>query len=143
MAIKRSDQKLSPFRTGTTVWRGETSASPSCDSTSNPRKPASGNSCKNWMAIKRSDRKLGPFRTGSLVWSDETSTSPTSDSTSTPQKPAFGNCCKNLMAINCRIKSKGPFKPVLWSGATRLPLHRQAIPHLLHGNLRPETPVKI
>jgi len=98
---------------------------------------------KNWMAIKRSDRKLGPFRTGSLVCSDETSTSPTSDSTSTTQKPAFENCCKHLMAINCRIKSKGPFEPVLWSGATRLPLHRQAIPHLLHGNLCPETPAKI
>jgi len=139
MAIKQSDQKLSPFRTGTLVWSGETSSSPSCDSTSTPRKPASGNSCKNLMAIKRSDQKLWPFRTGSLVWSDETSASPTSDSTSTPRKPASENSCKNLMAINSRIKSYGPFEPVLWSGATRVPLHRVAIPHLLHENLRPET----
>jgi len=128
MAIKQSDQKLSLFRTGTLVWSGETSASPCCNSTSTPRKPASGNSCKNLMAIKRSDQKLWPFRTGSLVWSYETSASATSDSTSTPRKPASGNSCKNLMAI----KSYGPFEPVLWSGATRLPLHRQAIPYLLH-----------
>uniref|UniRef100_A0A2K1RA51 Ribulose bisphosphate carboxylase large subunit C-terminal domain-containing protein n=1 Tax=Populus trichocarpa TaxID=3694 RepID=A0A2K1RA51_POPTR len=91
MAIKRLDQKLGPFRTGSLVWSDETSASPSCDSTSTPRKPASGNSCKNLMAIKQSDQKLWPFRTGSLVWSDETSASPTIDSTSTPRKPASGN----------------------------------------------------
>ena len=46
-----SDQKLGSFRTGTLVWSGETSASPSSDSTSTPRKLASGNSCKNLMAI--------------------------------------------------------------------------------------------
>ena len=143
MAIKRSDQKLSTFRTGTLVWSGETSASPSCDSTSTPRKPASGNSCKNLMAIKRSDQKLGPFRTGSLVCSGETSASPTSDSTSTPRKPASGNSCKNLMAIKLSDQKLGPFEPVLWSVAARLPLHRQAIPQLLHGNQRPETPLKI
>jgi hypothetical protein len=93
MAIKRSDQKLGPFRTCSLVWSDETSASPTSDSTSTPRKPASRNYCKNLMAIKRSDQKLGPFRTGSLVWSDETSASPTSDSTSTPRKPASGNSC--------------------------------------------------
>jgi len=139
MAIKRSDQKLSPFRTGNLVWSGETSASPSSHSTSTPQKPASGKSCKTLMAIKRSDQKLGPFRIGSLVWSDETSASPSSDSTSTPQKPPSGNCCKNLKVINLRIKSYGPFEPVLWSGTTRPPLHRVAIPHLFHENLRPET----
>ena len=90
---QRSDQKLSPFRTGTLVFIGETSASPSCDSTSTPQKPASGNSCKNLMAIKRSDQNLWPFRTGSMVWSDETSASPSCDSTSTPRKPASGNSC--------------------------------------------------
>jgi hypothetical protein len=51
MAIKRSDQKLGSFRTGTLVWNGEYSASPRSDSTSTPRKPESGNSCKNLMAI--------------------------------------------------------------------------------------------
>ena len=51
--------KVIAFRTSTLVWSGETSASPNCDSTSTPRKPASGNSCKNLMAIKRSDQKLG------------------------------------------------------------------------------------
>jgi len=88
-----SDQKLGSFRTGTLVCSGEYSASPRSDSTSTPRKPASGNSCKNLMAIKRSDQKLGPCRTSSLVWSDETSASPTSDSTSTPRKPASENSC--------------------------------------------------
>jgi hypothetical protein len=88
-----SDQKLGSFRTGTLVWSDEYSASPRSDSTSTPRKPASGNSCKNLMAIKRSDQKLGPCRTSSLVWSDETSASPTSDSTSTPRKPASENSC--------------------------------------------------
>jgi len=90
-----------------------------------------------------SDQKLGSFRRGTLVCSGEYSASPRSDSTSTPRKPASGNSCKNLMAINGRIKSYGPFDPVLWYGATRPPLHRVAIPHLLHRNLRPETVVKI
>jgi hypothetical protein len=90
-----------------------------------------------------SDQKLESFRTGTLVWSSETSALPSSDSTSIPRKPASRNSCKNLMAINGRIKSYGPFEPVLWYGATRPPLHRVAIPRLLQGNLRPETPVKI
>ena len=64
-------------------------------------------------------------------------------STFTPRKPASGNSCKNLNAIKRSDQTFGLFEPVLWSGATRRPLHRQAIPHLLHGNLRPETPVKI
>ena len=83
-----------------------------------------------------------PNRYSGLVWSSETSALPSSDSTSTPRKPASGNSCKILMAINDRIKSYGPFEPVLWYGATRPPLHRVAIPHLLHGNLRPERPCK-
>jgi hypothetical protein len=56
------------------------------DSTSTPRKTASGNSCKNLNAIQRSDRKLWPFQTGMLVLSEETSTWPSSDSTSTLRK---------------------------------------------------------
>ena len=97
----------------------------------------------NFEGDPRSDQKLGSFRTGTLVLSGETSASPSSDTTSTLRKPASGNSCKNFMAINGRIKSYGPFKPVLWYGATRPPLHRVAIPHLLHRNLRPETVVKI
>jgi hypothetical protein len=93
MAIKRPDQKLGPFQTGSLFWSDETSASPTSDSTSTPRKPASGNSCKNLMAIKQSNQKLWPFRTGSLVWSDDTSASPTIDSISTSRKPASGNSC--------------------------------------------------
>jgi hypothetical protein len=93
--------------------------------------------------IQRSDQKLGSFRTGTLVSCGETSTSPSTDSTSTPRKTASGNSSKILRVIHDRIKSYGPFEQVLWCGETRPPLHRQAIPHLLHGNLRPETPVKI
>jgi hypothetical protein len=40
----QSDQKLWPFRTGTLVWTDDTYTSPSSDSTSTPRKTASGNS---------------------------------------------------------------------------------------------------
>jgi len=43
--IQRSDQKLWPSRTGTLVSSDDTSSSPSGDSTSTPRKPASGSSC--------------------------------------------------------------------------------------------------
>ena len=137
--IQRSDQKLGPFRTGTLVWSDETSASPSTDSTSTLRKTASENSSIILRSIQRSDQKLGPFRTGSLVWSDETSFSPSSDSTSTPRKPASGNSSSNLRVINGRIKSYSSFELVLWSGATRHPLHRVAIPHLLQGKQRPVT----
>jgi hypothetical protein len=56
--IKRSDQKLGPFQTGTLVWSDKTSASPSSDSTSTPRKPASGNSSTILRVIKRSDQNL-------------------------------------------------------------------------------------
>jgi hypothetical protein len=84
-----------------------------------------------------------PNRYSGLVWSSETSALPSSDSTSTPRKPASGNSCKILMAINGRIKSYGPFEKVLWSGTARPSLHRVAIPHLLDGNLCPETPVRI
>jgi hypothetical protein len=55
--IKRSDQKLWPFRTGTLVSSDETSSSPSGDSTSTPRKTASGNSSKILRVIQRSDPK--------------------------------------------------------------------------------------
>jgi hypothetical protein len=84
--IQRSDQKLGPFRIGTLVWSYETSASPSSDSTSTPRKPASGNSSTILRVIQQSDQKLWPFRTDTLVWSDRTSASPRSDSTSTPRE---------------------------------------------------------
>jgi hypothetical protein len=83
---KRSDQKLGPFQTGTLVWCDETTVSPSSDSTSTPRKPASENSSIILRVIQRSDQKLGPFRTGILVLYDETSASPSSDSTSTLRK---------------------------------------------------------
>jgi hypothetical protein len=44
--IQQSDQMLWPFRIGTLVWSDETYASPSIDSTSTPKKTASGNSYK-------------------------------------------------------------------------------------------------
>jgi len=81
--IQRSDQKLWPFRTGTLVWRVETSASPSSGSTSTPRKTASGKSYKILRAIQRSDQKLWPFRSGTLVCRVDTSASSSSDSIST------------------------------------------------------------
>jgi len=81
------------------VWSDETSASPSFDSTSNPWKPASGNSSAILRVIQRSDQKLGPFRTGTLVWSDETSASPSGVSTSTPRKTASGNSSIILRVI--------------------------------------------
>jgi len=129
--IKRSDQKLWPFRTGTLFWSNETSASPSGDSTSTPRTTASGNSCKTLREIKRSDQKLWPSRTDTLVSSDETPASPSSDSTSTPRKTASGNSKKIWGRSNGPIKSYSPFKPVHWSRATRTPPHRVAIPHLV------------
>jgi len=55
------DQKLGSFRTGTLVWSSETSALPSSDSKSTPRKPASGNSCKILMAINGWIKSYGPF----------------------------------------------------------------------------------
>jgi len=142
-AIQQSDQKLRPFRTGTLVSSAETSASPSSDSTSTAMKTASGNSCKNLRAIQRSDQKLRPFRTGTLVSSPETSASPSSDSTSTLRKTGFGNSSKNLLAIQRSNQSYGPFEPVTWSREQRPPPHRVAIPHLLQGKRRSETPVKI
>ena len=130
------------FRTVTMVSSDEPSSSPSGDSTSTPRKTASGNSSKILSVIQRSDQKLWRFRTGTLVSSDETSPSPSGDSTSTPRKTASGNSCKKLRTSNGRIKSYGPFEPALWSRATTRPPHRVAIPHLLQGNQRPETPIK-
>jgi hypothetical protein len=121
------------------VWSDETSTSSRSDSTSTPRKKVSGNSCKNLMAIKRSDQKLWPFRTGNLVCSEETSASPSGVSISTPRKTASGNSSIILRVIQRWIKSYGPFKPVLWSGASRPPPHRVAIPHLLQRKQRPET----
>jgi hypothetical protein len=76
------------LRNGTLVWRDETSVSPSSDSTSTPRKTASGNSSIILRSIQRSVQKLGPFQNGTLVWRDETSAAPSSDSTSTPRKTA-------------------------------------------------------
>jgi hypothetical protein len=55
--IQRWDQKLWPFRTGTLVVGDDTSASPSSDSTSTPRKTPSGNSCKILREIQRSEQK--------------------------------------------------------------------------------------
>jgi hypothetical protein len=49
------------------VSSDETSSSPSCNSTSTPRKTASGNSCKSLKEIQQSDQTLWPFRTGILV----------------------------------------------------------------------------
>jgi len=140
--IQRSDQKLWPFRMGTLVAGDDTSASPSSDSTSTPRKTASGNSCKILSEIQRSDQKLWPFRTGTLVARDDSSASRSSDSTSTPRKTASGNSCKIWREIQRRIKSYGPFERVLRSRTTIPPHHRVAIPHLLLGKRRPETPVK-
>jgi len=164
-AIQRSDQKLWPFRTGTLVARDDSSASRSSDSTSTPRKTASGNSCKILREIQWSDQKLWPFRTGTLVAGDDSSASPSSDSTSTPRKTTSGNSCKILREIqrsdqklwpfrtrtlvagedtssSPSIKSYSPFERVLWSRATIPPLHRVAIPHLLLEKRRPETAVK-
>jgi hypothetical protein len=131
------------FRTGTLVSSDDTSDSPSSNSTSTPRKTASGKSCKNLRAIQRSDQQLWPFRTGTLVSSDDTSDSPSSYSTSTTRKTASGNSCKKLRAIQRSDQQLWPFEPVLWSAATRPPPHREAIPHLLQGKRLPETPVKI
>jgi hypothetical protein len=50
-AIKRSDQKLWPFRTITQAWRDQTSSSPSLHSSSYLWKIASGNSSKSLIAI--------------------------------------------------------------------------------------------
>jgi hypothetical protein len=132
--IQRSDQKLWPFRTGTLVAGDDTSASPSSDSTSTPRKTASRNSCKNLREIQRSDQKLWPFPTGTLVVADDTSTSPSSDSTSTPWKTASGNSYKILREIQRSDQKLWLFERVLWSPTTIPPRHRVAIPHLLLEN---------
>jgi len=113
------------------------------DSTSTPRKTASGTSCKDLRAIQRSDQKLWAFQTCTLISSDATSTSPSGDSTSTTRKTASGTSCKDLRASNGLLKSYGPFKPVPLSRATRPPPHRVAIPHLLQGKRHLEPPVKI
>jgi hypothetical protein len=57
------------------VSSDETSSSPSGDSTSTPRKTASGNYCNCLREIQRSDQKLWPFQTATMVSSDETSSS--------------------------------------------------------------------
>jgi hypothetical protein len=79
---------------------------------------------------------------GFLVAGDDTSASPSSDSTSTPRKTASGNSCKILREIQRSDQKLWLFERVLWSGATIPPPHRVAIPHLLLGKWRPETPVK-
>jgi len=86
-------------RTGTLVAGDNTSASPSSDTTSTPRKTASGNSCKILGEIQRSDEKLWPFQTGTLVGGDDTTASRSSDSISKPWKTASGNSCKILREI--------------------------------------------
>jgi hypothetical protein len=63
----RSDQKLWPFGIVTLVGRDQTSASPSSDSASTPKKTASENSSKNLRAVQRSDKKLWHFGTVTLV----------------------------------------------------------------------------
>jgi hypothetical protein len=80
--------KVMAVRTGTVVAGDDTSASPSSDSTSTPRKTTSGNSCKILREIQRSDQKLWQFQTGTRVVGDDTSSSPSSDSTSNPWKTA-------------------------------------------------------
>jgi hypothetical protein len=136
-------KQLWPFRTITIVWRGQTVASLSSDSRSNPRKLSSKNSCKSLIEIQRSDPKLWPFRTVNLVWRDQTSSSPSIDSTSTPWKRASGNSCKILIAITVRSNVMALFKPLIWSSATRPRPHRESIPHPLLGKQPPKTPVKV
>jgi hypothetical protein len=82
----------------------------SSDSTSTPRKTASGNSCKILREMQRSDQKLWPFRMGTLVAGDDTSASPRSDSTSTPRKTASGNSCKILREIQRSDQKLWPFQ---------------------------------
>jgi hypothetical protein len=101
--------KVMALQTGILVWCDEPFASPSSDSTSTPRKTASGNSYKNLRAIQLSDQKFWPFRTGTLVSRDETF-STISDSTSTPRKTASENSCKNLMAIQRSDQKLWPFR---------------------------------
>jgi hypothetical protein len=57
-AIQRSDQNLWPFQTRTLISSDATSTSSIGDSTSTPKKTASGTSCKDLRAIQRSDQKL-------------------------------------------------------------------------------------
>jgi hypothetical protein len=57
-------------RTGTLVVGDDTSASPSSDSTSTPRKTTSGNSCKILREIQRSDQKL--WLCERVLWSGAT-----------------------------------------------------------------------
>jgi hypothetical protein len=169
--IQRSDQKLWPFRKGTLVSSDGTSASPSSDSTSTPRKTAFRNSSKILRVIQLSDQKLWPFRIGSQVRSDETSAAPSSDLTSTPRKTASGNSCKNLREIHRSDQKLYPYRTstlvwsddtsaapssgststprktadelVLWSAASTPPPHQVAIPKVLLGKHHPKTPVKI
>ena len=140
--IQRSDQKVWPLRTGILVSSDETSSSPSGDSTSTPRKPASGNSCKNLREIQRTDQKLWPFRTATLVSSDDTSSTLSGDSTSPPRKTASGNYCKRLREIQRSDQKFCPFEPLQWFRATRPPPQRVAIHHLLQGKQRLETRLK-
>jgi hypothetical protein len=101
------------------------------------------NSCKNLRAIPRSDQKLRPFRTGNLVSRAETSAPPSSDSTSIAWKTVSGNSCKNLRAIQRSDQKLRPFGTGNLVSRVETSAHRVAIPHLLHGKRRPETPVKI
>jgi hypothetical protein len=115
---------------------------PSSDSTSTPRKTASGNSCKILREIQRSDQKLWTFRTGTLVAGEDTSASPSSDSTSTPRKTASGNTCKILREIQRSDQKLWPFGTGTLVAGDDTSASRVAIPHLLLGKRRPETPVK-
>jgi hypothetical protein len=92
----------------------------SSDSTSTPRKTASGNSCKNLREIQRSDQKLWPFRTGTLVRRDEPFTLPSSDSKSTPRKTASGNSCKTSWPIQRWDQKLWPFRTgtLVWHDET-------------------------
>jgi hypothetical protein len=73
-AIQRPDQKLWAFQTCTLISSDATSTYPCGDSTSTPKKTASGTSCKDLRAIQRSDQKLWAFQTCTLISSDATST---------------------------------------------------------------------
>jgi hypothetical protein len=96
-------------RTGTLVAGDDTSASPSSDSTSTPKKTASGNSCKILSEIQRSDQKLWQFQRGTMVVGDDTSASPSSDSTSIPRKTTSGNSSKILREIQRWDQNLCPF----------------------------------
>jgi len=129
-------------RTGTLVAGDDTSASPISDSTSTPRKTASGNSCKILSEIQRSDQKLWQFQMGTMVVGDDTSASPSSDSPSNPWKTASENSCKILTEIQRTDQKLWPFRTGTLIAGNDTSTSPSTIPHLLLGKRRPETPVK-